>query len=113
MATADVMLPTEPTTLYYYLELKDGGMFQTYPGTAYEKRRKHVPHEMHVRNMRSKRSDFKLDECGFELVDHVSKEKTFDDEHRVEEVYYPEVIELMKKMWGSCQSEPVLVTTNF
>jgi hypothetical protein len=25
-------LPEEPTTLYYYLEVKDGGIIQTYPG---------------------------------------------------------------------------------
>lgn len=98
MATITQTLPSEPTTLNYYLELKDGGIIQTYPGTAFEKRRKHVPHEMRINDLRSVKSDFKLDECGFELVDHVSKEKTFDDEKRVEEVYYPEVIAMMKKM---------------
>ena len=97
MATADVMLPSEPTTLWYYLELKDGGIIQTYPGTAFEKRRKHVPHEMTVKDMRSVRSDFKIDDSGFELVDHQTKVKSFEDDEEVKEVYYPEVIELMKK----------------
>lgn len=98
MATADTILPTEPTTLNYYLELKDGGIIQTYPGTAFEKRRKHVPHEMRISDLRSVRSEFKLDECGFELVNHVSKEKDFTDEEHVKEVYYPEVVEIIKKM---------------
>ena len=97
MATADVMLPSEPTTLWYYLELKDGGIIQTYPGTAFEKRRKHVPHEMKIQDMRSIRSDFKLDDSGFELVDHKTNVKSFADDEEVKEVYYPEVIELMKK----------------
>lgn len=98
MATADLMLPTEPTTLNYYLELKDGGIIQTYPGTAFEKRRKHVPHEMRIADLRSVRDQFKLDETGFELVNHVSKEKDFTDEAQVKKLYYPEVEELMKKM---------------
>lgn len=97
MATAEVALPTEPTTLYYYLEPKDGGIIQTYPGTAFEKRRKHVPHEMHVRDMRPVRSEFKIDTTGFELVENVSKEKDFTNDAQVEEVYYPEVIDMIKR----------------
>jgi hypothetical protein len=98
MATADLMLLTEPTTLKYYLELKDGGIIQTYPRTAFEKRRKHVPHEMRIADLRSVRDNFKLDECRFELVNHESKEKEFTDEEQVKELYYPEVVELIKKM---------------
>lgn len=98
MATADVQMPSEvPTTLYYYLEVKDGGVIQTYPGTAYEKRRKHVPHDMKINDMRPDRSNFKIDTAGFELVDHVSKEKDFTNEASVEELYYPEVVDLIKK----------------
>lgn len=97
MAAADVALPTEPTTLYYYLEPKDGGIIQTYPGTAFEKRRKHVPHEMRIHDLRSVKDQFKIDECGFELIDHVSKEKDFTDEEHVKATYYPEVIEMIKK----------------
>jgi hypothetical protein len=95
--TETATLPSEPTTLYYYLELKDGGIIQTYPGTAFEKRRKHVPHEMRINDLRSVRDEFKIDKNGFELVNHVSKEKDFTDEEHVKEVYYPEVVELMKK----------------
>ena len=98
MATETVTLPTQPTTLYYYLELKDGGIIQTYPGTAFEKRRKHVPHKMRINDLRSVRSEFTIDKCGFELVDHVSKEKDFTDEDQVKEVYYPEVIDIVKKV---------------
>ena len=97
MATADIQLPTEPTTLNYYLELKDGGIIQTYPGTAFEKRRKHVPHQMRIQDLRSVKSQFKLEEAGFELVDWESNEKTFEDDEHVKEVYYPEVVKLMKE----------------
>lgn len=101
--TTTAALPAEPTTLYYYLEPKDGGIqptdggVQTYPGTAFEKRRKHVPHDMHVKDLRPARSDFNIDECGFQLVDHVTKVENFADEENVSRVYYQECIDLIKK----------------
>ena len=82
MAAAAVARPvdalhSEPTTLFYYLELKDGGIVQTYPGTAFEKRRKHVPHEVVVKDLRPIRSEFTLEKNGFELIDFSFKEKEF------------------------------------
>ena len=91
-------LPKVPTTLGYYLELKDGGIIQTYPGTAFEKRRIHVPHQMNISDMRSVRSDFTIDKAGFELIDHVTKVKDFADDEHVKEVYYPEAIEVIKRV---------------
>jgi hypothetical protein len=52
---------------------------------------------MNVKDMRSIRDQFTLDKNGFELVDHKTEEKDFLDEERVENVYYPEVAELIKK----------------
>ena len=98
MAAAEVLLPTEPTTLFYYLEPKDGGIIQTYPGTAFEKRRKHVPHDASVRDMRSVRDDFHINNAGFQLVDHKTGVKDFASDDEVKEVYYPEVKELIKKV---------------
>lgn len=101
MATTTMTLPVEPTTLYYYLEPKDGGTTQTYPGTAAEKRRKHVPHSVNIKDMRSIRDQFTLDGNGFEMVDHHSQVKNWKDDEEVKAVYYPEVIELMKKKTGA------------
>lgn len=98
MATAAVALPTEPTTLYYYLEVEDGGIIQTYPGTAFEKRRKHVPHEMNIRDLRSIKDDFTLEKNGFQLVNYVTEEKDFLDEERVKSRYYSECGALIKKL---------------
>lgn len=98
MATATVTLPEEPTTLYYYLEVKDGGIIQTYPGTAFEKRRKHVPHSMNIKDMRSLRDQFTLEKNGFQLVDQVFTEKNFNaGDESVKETFYPEVKALLKK----------------
>jgi hypothetical protein len=97
MAAAAVALPTEPTTLFYYLEPKDGGIIQTYPGTAFEKRRKHVPHDATIQDMRSIKEDFNVNNAGFEMIDHHSNVKDFANEEEVKQVYYPEVQEIIKK----------------
>lgn len=96
--TGEETLPVEPTTLFYFLEVKDGGIIQTYPGTAFEKRRKHVPHEMNIKDLRSIKDKFTLEKNGFELVDNVFTEKEFLDEEQVLKSFYPEVQALMKKV---------------
>lgn len=100
MATADVMLPTEPSTLYYYLELKDGGIVQTYPGTAFEKKRKHVPHNVNIRDLRKVKDKFTLEKNGFQLVEHVTDvtNDQWQDKELVKRVYYPEAEALFKKV---------------
>lgn len=103
MAAADVALPTQPTTLFYYLEPKDGGVTETYPGTVWEKTRKHVPYDSSVKDLRSIRSEFTIDKCGFQLVDHVPREREFLDEESVKELYYPEVREMIKKVSGASE----------
>ena len=97
MATADVMLPTEPSTLFYYLELKDGGIIQTYPGTAFEKRRKHVPHDVNISDLRQVKEKFTIHKNGFQLVNHTPKVGDWGDKEHVKQVYYPECEALIKK----------------
>lgn len=97
MVTAD--LPTQDTTLYYYLEVKDGGIIQTYPGTAFEKRRKHVPFDTKVRDLRLIKDEFTLDKNGFQLVKFAPTEKEFLDEEEVKKSYYPECQALIKKLY--------------
>lgn len=101
MTTTTTALPAEPTTLYYYLEVKDGGIIQTYPGTAFEKRRKHVPHDMNISDLRPVRDEFTVDKCGFELVNFKSEVKDFGDEEKTKEVFYPEIKSLIKKVTGA------------
>lgn len=113
MATAAVAqpvsaLPSEDTTLYYFLEVKDGGIIQTYPGTAFEKRRKHVPHEMNIKDLRDVKDKFTLDRNGFQLIQHpTGMDKDFLDEQQIKDVYYPECQELMKKMTGASEVQIV------
>lgn len=96
--TTTTTLPAENTTLFYYLELKDGGIVQTYPGTAFEKRRKHVPYDVNINDLRPIQKDFKIDTAGFQLVDHKTGVKDFANENEIKQIYYPEVKELIKKV---------------
>lgn len=96
--TATQTLPTEATTLYYYLEVKDGGIIQTYPGTAFEKRRKHVPHSMNVQDLRSVKDNFTLERNGFELTPNAPLEEDKLDQESIEKLYYPKCQDLIKKM---------------
>ena len=84
--------------MFYYLELKDGGIVQTYPGTAFEKRRKHVPHQVHINDMRSIREEFDINNAGFQLVNHRTGVQDFSNQEEVERVYYPEVKDLIKRV---------------
>jgi hypothetical protein len=91
-------LPAERSTLYYYLEVKDGGIIQTYPGTAFEKRRKHVPFQMSIEDLRSVQDDFTLDKNGFQLVPNMRLGEDQLEKETIERVYYPECEKLMKKL---------------
>ncbi|KUJ21445.1 uncharacterized protein LY89DRAFT_770830 [Mollisia scopiformis] len=103
MPSATMTLPSEPTTMFFYLEVKDGGIIQTYPGTAFEKRRKHVLHDVTINDMRSIREDFNVNNAGFELVEHKTGVKDFGSNEEIEKVYYPECKELIKKVSGASE----------
>ncbi|KAF2035220.1 hypothetical protein EK21DRAFT_84841 [Setomelanomma holmii] len=94
-------LPVQPTTLFYYLEPKDGGIIQTYPGTAFEKRRKHVPFEVNISDLRSKKDEFNVDNAGFQLVEFKSKVKDFGNEDEIKQVWYDEVKNKIKEVTGA------------
>jgi hypothetical protein len=50
---------------------------------------------------RALRDGFDLEVSGFEFVDHVSKMKNWLDETELKSVYYPECVELIKKISGA------------
>lgn len=103
MATTTMTLPTEATKMFYYLEVKNGGIIQTYPGTAFEKRRKHVPHDVNIADLRPIKDEFKIDNAGFELINHKTAVKDFSNQEEVERLYYPEVKEMIKKASGASE----------
>lgn len=52
-----------------------------------------------IHDVRGRESQTHLDTVGFQYVKHESKEKTFDDDQRIKEEYYPEVEEVIKNTY--------------
>ena len=89
---------TVKAVLNHYLPPSKGGQAVYYPGTASDKRREHDPREVVITDIRGREEDFKLDVQGFQMAQQESKEKVFDDDARIREVYYPECEELVKEL---------------
>lgn len=107
MSTAATNSPrTVSTQLNYYLELDQGGTAFSYPGTARDKLRKYDVVEKQVTDLRSCEETFTLDKNGFQLVQHESAEKSFDDEARVKSSVYQETAELLKAVTGATRAVP-------
>ena len=96
MGASESPVHTVRTTLNYALPLSKGGSAIFYPGTASAKRRPFDAREVEVADIRGRESDFNLDVQGFQVVSRMSREKTFDDDERVKEVYYAECEALIK-----------------
>ena len=61
-----------------------------------------------IENVRGKEEDsavLSLDTTGFQFYKHTSKHTTFDDDDEIYRVYYPESIELIKKLTGASRVE--------
>ncbi|CAK1362650.1 unnamed protein product [Cercospora beticola] len=93
-------------TLNYFLDPKDGGTIDHYEGSVGEKRRKHAPFVVDIKDIRGREKDFTLDSHGFQLVKKEFTEQTFDDEDRIREQYYPEVADLVKRLTGATKVVP-------
>lgn len=105
MATAAVIPPHDvQTTLNYYTPIGNEAPFQ-YVFDPPEGTDKHNigndPRPAVVHDARGRESEFTLDNAGFQFVKHVSTEKEFLDDERIQDVYYKEVEELLKKEVGA------------
>ena len=54
------------------------------------------PQKLMVRNIRGEEDKHTLDTTGFQVVNHISKEKDFADDEQIKRVYYPEVETMIK-----------------
>lgn len=105
MATAAVIAPHDvPTTMNYYAPIGDEAPFQYVQSPPEGTPSTNIgadPHQVVVHDVRGKEDTVGLDKTGFTFVQHESVEKTFDDEKRIEDVYYKEVEELLKREVGA------------
>ena len=54
-----------------------------------------------IENIRGKEDSVSLDTTGFQFYKHTSKHTTFDNEEKIRSEYYPESVELIKKLTGA------------
>ena len=105
MATAAVLAPHDvPTILNYYTPVGTEEPYQ-YVQQPPEGKAPHnlgsEPHDVTVRDARGREDEFSLDKNGFQFVKYPSVEKEFDDDERIQNVYYPEVEKLLKEVAGA------------
>jgi hypothetical protein len=89
-------------TLNYFAESSEKPVIYTYeppPGTP-RNTGKSEPHSVLIRNARLA-EQLSLDRQGFQLVHHETAVQDFYDRAKVQEVYYPEVEQLLKKATGA------------
>ena len=58
-----------------------------------------------IENVRGREDSVSLDTAGFQFYKHTSKHTTFDNEEEIRREYYPESIELIKKLTGASRVE--------
>lgn len=83
------------TTLNYYLD--DGQPPKpAYVGKPESYERPTYPAKVTVHDIRGEEDQYNLDNKGFLIYPHVSKEKDFVDDEKIKAEYYPEVEQLIK-----------------
>ena len=60
-------------------------------------------HPTTIHDLRPAASEFALDEVGFKLLTHRSAVRDFWDEEEIKRVYYPESIDLLKRVTGATE----------
>ena len=60
-------------------------------------------HATTIHDLRPAASEFRLDDVGFQLLSHRSRVRDFWDEEEIKRVYYPESIEVLKRVTGASE----------
>lgn len=93
-------------SLNYFLPAADGSRLYNYinaDSTTGERRRNWVedPRVVDIENVRGSEDQYKLDTAGFQFGRQASQHTRFLDDKEIEAEYYPECIELIKKITGA------------
>jgi len=64
------------------------------------------PHQVEIENLRGNEDSVSLDTTGFGFYRHSQKYTSFSDDAEIEREYYPESIELVKKLTGASRIVP-------
>ena len=77
--------------------------YQPPPGVPWSTAERDV-HPTIIHNLRPVASEFLLDNVGFQLLTHRSAVRNFWDEDEIKRVYYPESIDLLKRITGASEA---------
>jgi len=96
------------STLIYFVPPADGSkplqFMYADPASATGERTKNftqAPYKMKIENLRGKEDSVTLDTAGFQFFKAPAKHTSFNSDAVIEEEYYPESIELLKKLTGA------------
>jgi hypothetical protein len=89
--------PTHVDTTVNYFP-REGGITTYLAGSAEFWNRKFDPTNVCVKDIRGKESEYTLDTQGFQLVEHMSQQVDFKDKERINNFYYRETEDLVKRM---------------
>ncbi|ESK87433.1 hypothetical protein Moror_11653 [Moniliophthora roreri MCA 2997] len=96
---------TVPASLFYFVPPTDGSKPRTYnyppPDGVPRVNYGAVEHVVQIENVRGKEDTLTLDNAGFLFAKHASNHKEFNDDAEIEKEYYPESIEVIKKLTGA------------
>ncbi|KAF5363159.1 hypothetical protein D9758_008342 [Tetrapyrgos nigripes] len=62
---------------------------------------KNEPHVVEIENLRGNESSVSLDTAGFQFYNEAAKHKSFKNDEEIKREYYPESIELIKRLTGA------------
>ncbi|KAJ7449313.1 hypothetical protein FB451DRAFT_1053495 [Mycena latifolia] len=93
-------------TLAFYVPPKDGARayqnINATPVTGVRDRNFTLEvHDVEIRNLRGNESAATLDTAGYQLYNHPAKHTTFTNDAEIEKEYYPESIDLIKRLTGA------------
>ncbi len=97
---------TFPATIVYQIAPADGARAYFKVNTdpkkgGFDKNSQSDEHEVQIENVREKKDQYTLDNAGFQFSHRPTKVTNFQDDKELEEVYYPESIELIKELTGA------------
>ncbi|KAG2363240.1 hypothetical protein BDR07DRAFT_1460432 [Suillus spraguei] len=95
------------TTLIYFITPPDGSRpyYRVYDDTTGKPSRNWIeePHEMQIEDVRGKEELYKLDNAGFQYGREAPKHTSFLNDDEIKREYYPESIDLIKRVTGATQ----------
>ncbi|KAI5117235.1 hypothetical protein M0805_009272 [Coniferiporia weirii] len=95
------MADTVKASLVYFVPPADGSKPYQYMTGDRERNYIHEEYETDIENVRGREDSVSLDTAGFLFVRAEAKHKSFASDEEIEREYYPESIELLKKLTGA------------